>query len=212
MTPTISATLDLAVVGSTEARWDLRRLVEPSQELRVTAELEPDAPQLGSFVGDVVLIRLEPRSSLGEGDGAGLLADVSLPAVLIGADATAADAAVRSRTPVALLPQDIDSETLIEAIRAVHVGLTVIHPALPTAPGLHDRGPLAGGARDALSDRETEVLRLLAQGLSNRGLGGELGISEHTVKFHVSAILGKLHAGSRTEAVAIAARRGLIAL
>ena len=212
MPRTISAGLDLAIVGDSDARSALRRRLGSSQELRVTAELELGAFQRDAFVADIVLIQVGSSSAPFASESGDLAIDLRVPAVLIGADATAADAAIRSRTPVALLPEAVDSETLHEAIRAVHVGLTVIHPALPNAPRLQGQAPPAGPSRDVLSDRETEVLRLLAEGRSNRGLAGELGISEHTVKFHVSAILGKLHAASRTEAVAIAARRGLIAL
>ena len=63
---------------------------------------------------------------------------------------------------------------------------------------------------EPLTPRELEVLRVLALGLANKEIGSKLGISEHTVKFHVAAILGKLGASSRTEAVAIGIRRGLI--
>jgi DNA-binding NarL/FixJ family response regulator len=61
-----------------------------------------------------------------------------------------------------------------------------------------------------LTPREQEVLQLLAQGLSNKLIAGRLGISDHTVKFHLNAILGKLGAQSRTEAIAQAARLGLV--
>jgi DNA-binding NarL/FixJ family response regulator len=63
---------------------------------------------------------------------------------------------------------------------------------------------------EQLTPREEEVLDLLAQGLQNKEIAQKLVISERTVKFHVSAILGKLEAGNRTEAVAIAVQRGLI--
>jgi DNA-binding NarL/FixJ family response regulator len=63
-----------------------------------------------------------------------------------------------------------------------------------------------------LTERELEVLPLLALGLPNKAVAQRLGISEHTVKFHVGAILSKLGAASRTEAVMIAARRGLLPL
>ena len=66
------------------------------------------------------------------------------------------------------------------------------------------------GASETLTPRELEVLRLLSEGLGNKMISRRLGISEHTVKFHVGAIMAKLNAGSRTEAVTVAARRGLI--
>jgi DNA-binding NarL/FixJ family response regulator len=65
---------------------------------------------------------------------------------------------------------------------------------------------------EALTDRETEVLELLADGLSNKAIGARLGISDQTVKFHVASIAGKLGARNRTEAVRLAARRGLLSL
>ncbi len=63
-----------------------------------------------------------------------------------------------------------------------------------------------------LSDREIEVLTHVAAGLPNKGIARELGISEHTVKFHVGTILGKLGAASRTEAVTVAVRGGILPL
>jgi DNA-binding NarL/FixJ family response regulator len=65
---------------------------------------------------------------------------------------------------------------------------------------------------EPLTPREEEVLDLLAQGLQNKEIAQKLILSERTVKFHVSAILGKLDAGNRTEAVANAAQRGLISM
>jgi DNA-binding NarL/FixJ family response regulator len=74
-----------------------------------------------------------------------------------------------------------------------------------------------GGAENAayvepLTDREIEVLELLAEGLSNKGIAGRLGISDQTVKFHVASISGKLGTHTRTETVRRAVRRGLISL
>jgi len=77
-----------------------------------------------------------------------------------------------------------------------------LRPPLPTPPSLVE----------PLTPREMEVLQLVAAGLTNRRIGERLGISEHTAKFHVNAILGKLGAQSRGEAVAQAARLGLVLL
>ena len=77
--------------------------------------------------------------------------------------------------------------------------------------------PPRGGREEAqlvepLTGRETEVLELLAEGLSNKGIAARLGISDQTVKFHVASIGGKLGAANRTDAVRLALRRGLLAV
>jgi DNA-binding NarL/FixJ family response regulator len=78
------------------------------------------------------------------------------------------------------------------------------------------RDPAAHGIDDAmieaLTDREAQVLELLADGLPNRAIGARLGISDQTVKFHVASIAGKLGARNRAEAVRLAVRRGLLSL
>ncbi len=108
-----------------------------------------------------------------------------------------------------LLSREVDSASLLAALTAVTRGFVVIDPALGVAkPRVLDRGgsPLV----EDLTPRELEVLQLLAEGLPNRAIAERLHVSEHTAKFHVNAILGKLDAETRTEAVARAARLGLI--
>jgi DNA-binding NarL/FixJ family response regulator len=77
---------------------------------------------------------------------------------------------------------------------------------------LRDVRPAGDALAEPLSDRELEVLNLIAEGQSNKLIAHSLGISEHTVKTHVASILAKLGAGSRTEAVSQAIRRGLVML
>ena len=72
------------------------------------------------------------------------------------------------------------------------------------------RSPGLEELREALTPRESEVLQMLASGLGNKEIAAKLAISEHTVKFHVASILGKLGASSRTEAVSLGIRRGLV--
>ena len=110
-----------------------------------------------------------------------------------------------------LLRREADAESLAAALRSVAQGLASFDPALAAAlipPQDQAPTPLA----EELTPRELEVLRLLAQGLPNKAIAQRLEISEHTVKFHVNAILGKLGVQSRTEAVVHATRLGLILL
>lgn len=110
----------------------------------------------------------------------------------------------------AVLPSDCSAEELMAAIHAAAAGLVALHP--------RDLGALAVSEVRAqrpieeLTPRETEILALLADGLSNKEIAARLDISDHTVKFHVASLLGKLGAATRTEAVSIGLRQGLILL
>jgi DNA-binding NarL/FixJ family response regulator len=95
--------------------------------------------------------------------------------------------------------------TLVDAIRSVHAG----HRYVP--PDLADR-LLPRPSDEALTERESEVLHRIAQGMSNKEIGDALGISEHTVKGHVKNVLGKLGVTDRTKALVEAVRRGLVHL
>lgn len=102
---------------------------------------------------------------------------------------------------------------LVNAIRVVFAGGTLLQPCVATKlVESMRRGRSNGAAAPAanLSLRECEVLRLVAQGKSNRQIASALFISERTVKYHVSSILGKLDAANRTEAVLAATRMGLV--
>ena len=113
-----------------------------------------------------------------------------------------------------VLPSDISPEQLIATLEAAAAGLVVIHPTevdsmFPaTDPSSRPLADLAEG----LTPRESEVVQMLANGMANKEIAARLSISEHTVKFHVASILGKLGAGSRTEAVSIGIRRGIVLL
>lgn len=113
----------------------------------------------------------------------------------------------------AVLPQDASAQEITLAIEAAAEGLIVLHPGVLTALQLADppRRP-PGEPNASLTAREIEVLRMLAEGLANKNIAFQLGISEHTVKFHISSIFTKLNASSRAEAVAIGMRQGLILL
>ena len=110
-----------------------------------------------------------------------------------------------------LLLRDVDAATLALALPVVAQGLVVCDAAL-VAGLLPARQPALMSSAEVLTPREQEVIHLLAEGLPNKTIADRLHISEHTVKFHVNAILSKLGAQSRTEAVVRATRLGLLLL
>jgi NarL family two-component system response regulator YdfI len=114
----------------------------------------------------------------------------------------------------AILPREAGMDEILPAIQAAYAGLVLLDPE--AAQNLAVRVRLSSGpsmpASEELTPREIEVLRMLAEGLGNRQMAQRLGISDHTVKFHISSILDKLGASSRTEAVTLGIRMGLILL
>jgi DNA-binding NarL/FixJ family response regulator len=111
----------------------------------------------------------------------------------------------------ACLARDADSDQLDLAVRSAEAGLVLLD--LPLAVSSLSAPSTVGVATsEPLTARELQVLQLVAQGLPNKGIARRLGISENTAKFHVASLCGKLGASSRTEAVTLAARRGLILL
>lgn len=128
---------------------------------------------------------------------------------LVGDDAPAGEAWVAGARSV--VPRDVDAPRLMTALAAVAQGLAVFDVALVarlSQPRIMPDEVLG----DPLTPREMEVLRLMAEGLPNKAIGARLGVSEHTAKFHVNAILRKLGAQSRTEAAVKATRLGWILL
>ena len=113
-----------------------------------------------------------------------------------------------------LLRRNTDGARLRATILAAGLGLTVLDedPADAIVAAWSPAAPAPAHELDRLTPREREVLELLADGLSNRSIAQKLGISSHTVKFHVDALLDKLSARSRTQVVVKAVRQGLLEL
>ncbi|MBC8139934.1 MAG: response regulator transcription factor [Armatimonadetes bacterium] len=119
-----------------------------------------------------------------------------------------------------LLRGDVDAAQAASALRSVAQGLVVLDRSLavymarpaPVKASEPNKIPAPVLPGETLTPREIEVLQQMAEGLANKQIGTKLGISLHTVKFHVAQILGKLNAVSRTEAVTTGARRGYVLL
>jgi NarL family two-component system response regulator YdfI len=202
------------VAATSLARAGLQSLAA-ARDVEIVASV-PNFDSLAAQWPDVVLVEASGRefdsilnsvaeSQLASEAAIAILSDRAEP----GISARALRAGVR-----AILPSDISSEQLIAALKAAAAGLVVTHPAeiaamLPVAePASRALAELA----EPLTPRESEVLQMLASGLANKEIAARLAISEHTVKFHVASILGKFGASTRTEAVSIGIRRGIVLL
>lgn len=189
---------------STRTRARLSTLIAARPSWRLLATPAADAPldadvlvlDLGARAIEIALrplgrqTRLPPVLVLG-----GAAPPVALPRLL--------RAGVRG-----MLPRDAADAEIVAAIEALAAGLVVLHPVTTRAAGA--RPPIPAVRAEPLTPRELEVLTMMAEGLGNRAIARSLGISVHTVKFHVAAVLDKLGARSRAEAVAVGLRRGLL--
>lgn len=140
--------------------------------------------------------------------------DEDVPLLWLGSDGLPENA-LSTRYAGGVIAQDADADVVVSAINAVHQGLYLVDPTVTDvslATGNANQPEEFEGAVSTLSPREREVLELVANGLPNKAIARSLGISDHTVKFHVSSVLTKLDAGSRTEAVTIATRQGILSL
>ncbi|MCL4826376.1 MAG: response regulator transcription factor [Caldilinea sp.] len=193
------------------ARAGLAALLSSQSSLTVAAQSSSDvdaAALLDAFQPDVVLWDLgwSPDSQIATLSQ--FVEGHSVPVVALLTVDSLADVA-RAGGARGLLPRTSNANQMAAALHAVVQGLLVFDETLLAAPS---PTPTALDLLEPLSARELEVLRHLAEGLSNKEIARVIGVSEHTAKFHVNAILGKLGAQSRTEAVVKATRAGLILL
>ena len=201
----------LIVADDVRARTGLVELLSRQPDVTVD-EAAPDAFLLGpadTFGQDVIVWDLG-SGAVQTPAGLPALQDLDAPVIVLGDDDTRISEAVTAGARGAL-SRDVGGPALLAALRAVMEGLVAIDPAFAPAiaPGRSEDPDISV---EELTPREQQVLQWLAGGLSNKQIASQLGISEHTVKFHVGAIFSKLGARSRTEAVTKAARLGLIVL
>ncbi len=146
-------------------------------------------------------------------------APLALPAngsrllMLIGESAPASLMAEVLASEASVVTDAVSRDQLVSALRAVAGGLVVrTRSTVPGAVPVRARPLPADDPSDALTPRERDILRLLGDGLANHDIATTLGLSDHTVKFHLRSIFAKLGAHSRTEAVSVAVRRGMLLL
>jgi len=190
------------------ARAGLSALLAGQPAVLVAAQVAPAdrwARVLEAYGPEVAAWDLGGAAS---GEGLPDLERIGIPVLVLAPDEERAGDALAAGARGALF-RETDGPRLAAALEAVARGLVVVDEAL--AEPWRRRGASPDSV-DALTPREREVLNLLAQGLSNRRIGERLGIGERTAKFHVNAILAKLSAETRTEAVVIAVRLGLVTL
>ncbi|MBV9279037.1 MAG: response regulator transcription factor [Chloroflexi bacterium] len=209
----------LIVAASAVVRAGLQTILAARPDLEIagsTRGLASLAQEVEAARPDVVLVDVE-RGHDGPAPGRTVLAALgeSTPLVVL---TDMADGGLEEALRLgarSVLPRDASAEEIVAAVQAAAAGLLTLH-----LDGADALAPLlAASARvtpstqtEPLTPREVEVLHMLAEGEGNKIIARRLGISEHTVKFHVGSILAKLHASSRTEAVTIGVRQGIIML
>ncbi len=193
----LAAHPDLSIVGQ----------VEPSTNLDAAAAVfRPDAVlwDLGWATEADLAALTSAREHSASAD------DPAVPIVALLSDEVAAATAWQTGVQ-GVLSRSAPVTAVSAALHAAAHGLFVGEPRLMTAL-TERRATLTGTTIEPLTPREQEILGWMAQGYANKAIARELGITEHTVKFHVNAVLDKLGAQSRTEAVVVASRAGLVIL
>ena len=189
-------------------RAGLAALISELEGFAVVGQTSDDnnlANEIGLYEPDIVVWDVSDSPERTSG-----VVDLDAPVVVVVNSDEAANVA-RSHGARGILPRNVRRASLGATLRAVAEGLIVIDARLTEAiasSSARSPNPLV----EPLSPRELQVLQFVAAGMTNKSIAAELGISEHTVKFHVNAILDKLGAQSRTQAVAIATRLGLMRL
>jgi len=199
-------------------RKGIRALLDTEPDITVVGEAKDGGEAIAQFqtlgpdviLMDLVMPQVDGISAIrhitSERPSAGILVltsfaadDKILPAIKAGAQG--------------YLLKDSDPDELVRAIHQVHQGESSLHPTVARKLLQElSSAPRTARIREALTPREIQVLRLVAQGQSNQEIADELTISEATVRTHVSNILGKLHLSSRTQAALYALREGLASL
>lgn len=171
------------------------------QDIIILAEFAPN-DDFGEFLAEVdaVVWEVAEQDALSSGS-----ARLEVPLLALVHAPEEAARALRYGA-VGVLNATVSGERLLSVLAALVQGFAVLEPAFLLLPPTNDL------PTETLTPRERSVLALLAEGMSNKAIAKRLEISDHTVKFHLNSVLGKLNATSRTEAVTKAVRAGLLML
>lgn len=209
------ATRIAIVAGAPLVQAGLSRIVEASQRFELVAvalslqALQSSLARQPALQVDVAIVE---RSAADEPAAIAAALDAGLRVVLL-SDAEPSQLAPLVAAGAACLPTSASHREIAAAVEAVGASLIAMRSdlfgeLLHGSSGANERRPAE--LVEPLTPRELQVLRLLAGGFANKHIAHDLGISEHTAKFHVGRILGKLDAATRAQAVAIGLRDGLI--
>lgn len=194
----------LVVTTSALLRAGLASMVEVAAS---AVSIEEAGPLAAEVHPDLMIVECDERSIQ---DVIAIAAD-SPPILLLAAESHPVWIGEALRAGVrGVIPRDAPESEIAAGVEAAAAGLMVLHP--PWLDGALANRVSYTTQSDALSPREIEVLRLMAEGASNKTIAWRLSISEHTVKFHVNSIFSKMGVASRTEAVMAGLRSGLVPL
>jgi DNA-binding NarL/FixJ family response regulator len=205
--------IQIAILAPTlAARVGLRTLLGISDAVQIVTEIAEPVAFLDTEWEALGVLILQGEETLD--DLAPLWKSEAKPGLLWISDDPQAAQIIRGLPLAAwgLLSSEASSEDLIAAVQAIDQGLIVAPRIKLEALWIESPSDETDDLIEQLTPRETEILELLAQGLANKQIALELEISEHTVKFHVSSIYGKLGATNRMEAVRMGLQLGLITL
>jgi DNA-binding NarL/FixJ family response regulator len=203
----------LIVARYATMRAGLHLLLESAPGIEIAGEapsVDAMADQLAETRPDVVFV---DETLLNRSELLSAIEQAGIAVVILTDDPEAATALSSTSTAGwgVMLP-DSDAAAIVAAVHAVAAGLIVVDRGFSEifSPQDADIEEIVANEIRELTRREGEVLQLMAAGLANKQIAARLGVSAHTVKFHVAAVLAKLGAATRAEAVAIASRRGYL--
>jgi DNA-binding NarL/FixJ family response regulator len=206
----------MVVATSPVVRAGLSAVVVSNPQLSVVgsaSDLDVLAEEVGQLQPDVVLLDLSGNPQQLVWEKLLLIQEERYPLAIIiiveELDSIDLEAVFRSGVR-GILPSTSTESEIVAAVEAIAFGLVVLHPDAIELLPLREK--VVGNPVQTLTPREIEVLGMLGSGLGNKAIAKRLHISEHTVKFHLSSIFQKFGVSTRTEAVTVGVRSGLIML